>query len=214
MRAGERERHGRGGCYQEAGDRDQAGAEPSDELADHKAGGQRADALGDEQQPGVQHGLAVQLLVVQRQQEHAGIDRRAGGEQDRGGAPERTQPQQPHVHDRMPAARPRGPGNEGAEQRDPGQQRDEHAGMADPAVLGEVRQTEQDSGERRRQQDEPGHVQARPPGPGTRAVTGQQPPGEHQPSRDHRHVDQEQPAPAQPVEDQSADHRAEDRPER
>jgi hypothetical protein len=34
----------------------------------------------------------------------------------------------------MAVAGPRGPGDEHAEQRDPGQQRDEHAGVADTAV--------------------------------------------------------------------------------
>ena len=52
------------------------------------------------------------------------------------------------------------------------------------------------------------------PAPGEGWSAGQQPPGEHQPDRDHRHVDQEQPAPAEPVEYHPADHRAEDRPER
>src|ERR1700722_16819664 len=74
----------------------------------------------------------------------------------------------------MPVAGPRGPGDERAEQRDPGQQRDERAGVADPAVLGEVREAEQDSGERRPEQDEPGNVQAGPPraGPGSGGAGG------------------------------------------
>ena len=42
--------------------------------------------MRDHQQAGVQHALASQLLVVERQQEHGGVHRRADGEQDRRGA--------------------------------------------------------------------------------------------------------------------------------
>jgi len=59
VRVGERERDRRGGGEQEACDRHGPCAEAVDELTDDQAGGQGADALGDQDQSRVQHGLAA-----------------------------------------------------------------------------------------------------------------------------------------------------------
>jgi hypothetical protein len=177
------------------------------ERAGDRHGQRRAQPLRGLQQPGVERALAAGDLEEQRQQQHRAEE--GGGDQE-GGHRRRGEGalgEQPHV-DQWPRG-PQRVQDEGADQQHPGEQRQPGGDGAQAAVrrgLGEAEDEQAEAGGEQRQAEQ---VEAA----GVLGGLGaRQPAQPHEDADDaDRHVDVEDPAPRQVVDDQAADHRSEHR---
>ena len=204
--AGQREGQGAGHRQHQAGDDDEAGAHAVGEPAGHGAGDERADALWGEQQTRDQGALALDVLVVEAEEEERAVERQACQEEDAGRGREGGDAQHSDVDER-PLMPPRGVDTE---------RRQEDRSERDRHDDGRVRETG-----RARHLGQSVEDQGQPGGDGEQshdvepvALPGGNDRRHRAPCQDDRRqadgdVDVEDPAPAEVGDDEAAHHRAE-----
>ena len=189
LRIGDRPERGQ----RHADEHERPRTDPVGEPPDDRQGDHHAEPLRCEQQPCIERAQAARLLVIERQQQHRTEDREPGEQDHAGGRRERARPEEAQVDDRLDPGAQRVDAN-ATSSAVPEHERHEHARASEATACTGLREAVDDRRQRRRQQGETEHVER------VLASLGgdvHEAPREYEGQRADRHVDEEDPAPAE-----------------